>query len=120
MPQRRIPYRLETVRGTPIHVLGRTLVPVARVLSVTRPSATIHERGVEGGGLGVACVRPLRVVEVSGDQERVLPIQDLTARTIAAMALVAAAIALVSLVLIVTNRRTASGRGTDWEDKACH
>jgi uncharacterized spore protein YtfJ len=105
-----VPYRLETIRGTPIRALGRTLVPVARVTSVTRHGATIRARAVEGRGAGYVRVRPLHVIEMGGDRNVILPIRDLTARTIAAMVLAAAAIALVSFVLIVVNRLAASSR----------
>ncbi len=110
MAQSRAPYRLETVRGTPFRVLGRTLVPVARVTSATSHRATIRQRTIECRGSGIVRVRPLHVVEVQEGNDTILPVQDVTARTITAMLLVAAAIALVSLVLIAANRLTASSR----------
>jgi hypothetical protein len=110
MAQRRAPYRVETVRGTPIHVSGRTLVPVARVVSATSHHATIRRQTVEARGAGVVRVRPLHLVQVWEGDHGVLPVPDVTARTIAAMLLAGLAIALVSLVLIVANRLTAPSR----------
>lgn len=110
MAQRRAPYRVETVRGTAIRVSGRTLVPVARVVSAASHRATVRERAVEGRGAAIVRVRPLHLIELQGDHRAVLPIEDLTARTIAAILLAAAAVACLSLVLIATNRFAASSR----------
>jgi hypothetical protein len=110
MTQSGIPYRLETIRGTPIRVLGRTLVPVARVISVTRHRATIREHAVGGRGSGYVLVQPLHVIDVHGDRDLILPIPDLTARTVACMALTAAVISLVSCILIAANRLAGSSR----------
>jgi hypothetical protein len=113
MAQRRAPYRVETVRGTEIRASGRTLVPVARIVSATSHRATVRQHAVEARGAGIARVRPLHLIELQGDHGVVLPIEDLTARTIAAMLLAAAAVAFVSLVLIVMNRFAASSRRAD-------
>ena len=110
MTQSGIPYRLETIRGTPIRVLGRTLVPVARVVSATRHRATIREHAVGGRGSGYVHVQPLHVIEMRGDRDLILPIRDLTARTVAPMVLAAAVISLVSFILIAANRLAASSR----------
>jgi hypothetical protein len=101
---------VETLRGTPIHTMGRTLVPVARVISTATHRATIRQHTVEGKGSAIVQVRPLQLIELRRDQDIVLPIQDLTARTIIAMALMAVAIALVSVAFIAANRLTASSR----------
>ena len=110
MTHNRSPYQVHTVRGTPIHALDRTLVPVARVISATRHRATIRERAIEGRGSAIVRVRPLHVIEAHGDSNTVVPILDVTAHIIAAMVLAATGVALISLALIVANRLTASNR----------
>jgi uncharacterized spore protein YtfJ len=104
------PYRREIVRGTPIHIQGHTLIPVAQVVSLVRHRATIHDREIEGRGSGFVHVQPLHVIEVHEGRNRVLPVRDVTAQVIGQMALAAAIISLVSLVLVVANHRAKTHR----------
>jgi hypothetical protein len=110
MAQSRAPYRAETIHGTPIQVLDRTLIPVARVTSVTRHRATIREHSIEGTGSAIIRVRPLCLIEAHRDDDMVFPIQDITARTVSAMAWAAIAVALISLLLILTHRLSAQNQ----------
>jgi hypothetical protein len=106
----RSPYSREIVHGTPIHALGHTLIPVARIASLVRHRAIIRDRRIEGKGSGFARVQPLHVIDVWEGGNRVLPVRDVTAQVIGHMALTAAIISLVSLVLIIANLQAAMRR----------
>ncbi len=103
------PLQIETVRGTPVRVHGRTLTPVVRVLSVLGHQGTVRERSVEGSGWGVALVKPLQVIEQRDGKETVHPIPDATAAALRQMALVSLLVSVVSLVLIAVNRAVRDG-----------
>ena len=108
------PFQVRTVRGTPIQVYGRTLTPVARVVSVAKHRGTIRQGQVEGAGGGVAYVRPLALIEADDPsaqdgEGRTVPIPDTTAtvlRQMATMALVlpALCIAVASIARWIRNR----------------
>jgi len=88
------PFQVQTVRGTPIQVYGRTLTPVARVASAIQHRGTIRQGQVEGAGWGVAYVQPLAVVEtkdpLAQDADvRTVPIPDATAAVLRQMAMMA-------------------------------
>lgn len=98
------PITIERVRGTRIEFYGRTLTPVARVVSAIRHRGTIKETGIEGRGGGVAFVIPLEVVEEYNGQVRILPIKDATCSVLRQMAIVAALTPVVAIVLVLINR----------------
>jgi uncharacterized spore protein YtfJ len=98
------PVAVETVRGRPVEVYGRTLVPVARVVSTRGRQGTIRQARVEGSGWGTALVRPVEVIEESAEGVRVLPIYDQTRAVLRQMALVGAAIPLLAVALVLFNR----------------
>ncbi len=86
-----------TVFGDPVHVNGRTIIPVARVrygfgFGMGRNSEkerNEEETAVGGGGGGGLSIRPVAVLEISDKETRVRPIVDLTRLALAGMALVA-------------------------------
>ncbi|MBN1640645.1 MAG: hypothetical protein JXA09_05360 [Anaerolineae bacterium] len=94
------PHRVVTCQGEPVRVLGRTLTPVARVLSRARHHGTVREHAVDGHGWVTVHARPIRVIETHEGQERVLAIPDATRAAILQMALVSLAVSLASIALI--------------------
>ena len=86
-----------TVFGDPVHVNGRTIIPVARVrygfgFGMGRNSEREREEeeaSVGGGGGGGLSIRPIAVLEITEKETRVRPIIDLTRMLLAGMALIA-------------------------------
>jgi hypothetical protein len=108
------PFQVKKVRGTPIQVHGRTLTPVARVVSAVQHRGTIRQGQIEGMGWGMAYVQPLAVIEsedplAQDGDGRMVPIPDATAtvlRQMAVMALVipALCLAVASIARWIRNR----------------
>lgn len=98
------PFRIETVRGTPIRVYGRTFTPVARIASLAQHQGTIRQQQVEGTGWGMAYIRPLTIIEAKaplaqdGDV-RTMPIPDTTATVLRQMAVMALVIPAMCMVV---------------------
>jgi uncharacterized spore protein YtfJ len=93
------PFRIETVRGEPYHVDGRTLIPVARIMIFGKARGTIGAHGVSGWGGGLVQVTPLSILEQTADGERSIPIVDATAT--ARRGLLGAALATVLLFTVI-------------------
>jgi uncharacterized spore protein YtfJ len=77
---RRGPWRVEMIRGEPYRAGGRTLIPVAQVISFGRARATVGTRQIGGWGAGFAHLRPVAVEEETAEGVRHIPIADPTAR----------------------------------------
>ncbi len=103
------PVRVSILRGNPLRVLDRTLVPVARLIPPHGHRGTIRRESVEGTGWRAEFVRPLAVLEDRAGMAHVLPIPDRTGTVLWQMALVALVIPIVAMMLIVANR-SAKGR----------
>ena len=99
------PLQVKTVRGTPIRVYGRTLTPVARVVSAVRHRATIRAQSYDGVGWGAAWVEPLAVIEQDGSRTRTVLIPNVTATVLRQMAVVALALPALCLAAISIARR---------------
>ncbi len=86
-----------TVFGDPVHVNGRTIIPVARIrygfgFGMGRNSEREREEeeaSVGGGAGGGLSVRPVAILEITEKETRVRPIVDVTRMLLAGMALVA-------------------------------
>jgi len=66
------PLQVKTVRGEPIRVGDRTLIPVVRVVSFGKARATIGQSEYGGWGVGFAWVRPVAMlVETPQGQQRI-------------------------------------------------
>jgi uncharacterized spore protein YtfJ len=87
--------RVKVVRGDPYYVDGRELIPVVRVVSFGKATATIGTRQVGGRGGGFVWVKPLAVLEVTPTGERRIAIQRGTAAAARGMLAAAISIALV-------------------------
>ncbi len=88
---------VRTVFGDPLQVDGRTIIPVARVqygfgFGAGRSSEKEKEEeesGEGGGGGAGVSIRPVAVLEISGQDTKVKPIIDVTRLALAGMMLVA-------------------------------
>jgi hypothetical protein len=88
-------FRVETVHGEPYEVGGRRLIPMARIASFGKASATIGTRQVSGRGGGFVQVTPLAVVEETPEGEHRIAIADRTSQAVWNLAMAAVAIVLV-------------------------
>lgn len=77
--------RIETVRGEPIRVQGRTLVPEARIVSFGRARGNIGSRRISGWATGFAHVTPLAMIEDSDEGEQRIATTDATTTALAGM-----------------------------------
>lgn len=91
--------RVRTVRGDPIFAGGRELIPVARVISFGRASATVGSGRVAGRGGGFAWVKPLAVLEVTEAGERRIDLRDESAEAVRGILAAAVAIGLLCTVI---------------------
>jgi hypothetical protein len=104
------PFRIETVQGGPYHVGGRTLTPVARIVSYGKAKGTIGTHRIGGWGFGLARVIPQAVLEKTDDGERAIAIVDVTAEALRGMFVTALAITVVFAALRwVVRRRHRAG-----------
>jgi uncharacterized spore protein YtfJ len=93
------PFRIETVRGQPIHVGERTLIPTARIVSFGKARGTVGADRIGGWGGGFAWITPLAIVEKTAEGERCIPIAGET--TSALRGLLGAAVATTLFFTVV-------------------
>ncbi len=105
--QRRL--RIETVRGQPYSVGGRTLTPVARVVSFRRARGTIGRERIGGWGVAYARITPLAVEESAGGERRVA-IRDATTGALARLLAGAVAVLLFFQLIRRLARRARADR----------
>lgn len=87
---------VRTVFGEPFQVDGRTIIPVAKVqyglgFGMGRKEKEKDEAGAGeggGGGAGVS-IRPIAVLEITGQETKVKPVVDVTRLALAGMLLAA-------------------------------
>jgi uncharacterized spore protein YtfJ len=84
---------VKTVFGDPLHIDGRTVIPVARIrygfgLGMGHGGKQ-EATGEGGGGGGGMTARPVALIEISGDDVKVKPIPDVTRLALMGMAVVA-------------------------------
>jgi uncharacterized spore protein YtfJ len=70
------PLQVKTVRGEPIRVDDRTLIPVVRVVSFGRARATIGRTRHGGWGAGFVSIRPVALLEETAHGQRRIQIAD--------------------------------------------
>jgi hypothetical protein len=97
-------WKSETVRGTPIEAYGRTLTPVARVLSAVQHRATITADRADSYGWGIAVTQPLYLVEERDGTTRTHPIPDPTLTALRQMAVVALVVPALCAAVIAFAR----------------
>jgi hypothetical protein len=97
--------KTETLRGRPLEVEGRTLVPIARRISGAWQQAVIGKRRLSGRGGGFVRLRPLALAEREGEEERLIPIPDRTGQTLLGILAVAVIVPLLLGVAVRLARR---------------
>ncbi len=102
-------FRVKTVRGEPYAVGGRVLIPVARVISFGKASATVGATQVSGRGGGSVWVKPLAVLEVTPNGEHRIPLHDSSAAAVRSMLAVAMVVAVFSGAVRLLARRMRKG-----------
>jgi CubicO group peptidase (beta-lactamase class C family) len=100
------PRMTKIVKGDPIQVGGRQLVPLVRVTSRMRRRAFVGSGSVRGGGWGFVHMRPVAIVDRSGAGEHRLRIPGGTGRWVAWLSLVLFVVPLVAVLLISLARRS--------------
>lgn len=93
------PFRVQTVQGEPYDVLGRSLVPVARIVSFGKGRASIRRDRVRGWAGGFCQVLPLAVIEESEQGERYIAISDSTGTVLRGILAAAAAMTLLFMAI---------------------
>ena len=88
------------MRGTPIAVDGRVLVPEARVTTLTLREATFGTRRTRVAGMQFSRVRPTALIERTLDGERTHRIEDVTGRALLALGIAAVAAPVILSVLV--------------------
>jgi uncharacterized spore protein YtfJ len=96
---------VDKVRGEPIQVYGRVLIPVARIVSIVRRRGTIGTNQVSGGAGGYVYAKPVEVIEELDGDVRVLPIEDPTGTSLFQMAIIATLIPLFAGILVFLSRQ---------------
>lgn len=107
------PLRVQTVRGEAYDVLGRSLIPVARIVSFGKGRATLRREGVQGWAVGFGQVVPVAVVEKAGNGERHIAITDVTSIVLRWMLAAAVAVTLLFMALrrLASRFRRREGQG---------
>ena len=88
---------VRTVFGEPFQVDGRTIIPVAKVqygfgfgVGRSKEKEKEDEESGEGGGGGAGVsIRPIAVLEITGQETKVKPVVDVTRLALAGMLLAA-------------------------------
>lgn len=104
MIDRQGPLRMRIIHGEPVHVLGRTLTPIARIISGGEHEGTVRPGHVNGEGWAMASIKPLKVIEECDGRTRTLPIPDVTGEALRRMLIISVVVAVVSTVFIIINR----------------
>ncbi len=102
---RRRPTLVETVEGKAIHIGGRELIPVVRLVTYTRRQALVGTGQLSGRGWGFVRMRPIAILERSEAGERRIPIRDKTAQMFSGLILAAFIIPLLLAVAVRLARK---------------
>ena len=95
------PVRISVVRGEPITVYGRTLTPVAKVVSGGGHTGTVRESHVEGYGWAFARIKPSHLAEERDGDISTIPIPDATSETLYKLAILAIVVTIVSMIFVL-------------------
>jgi uncharacterized spore protein YtfJ len=89
------PLQVKTVRGEPIQIGDRTLIPVVRVVSLGQARATIGRSRYSGWGWGFTWVRPVAMLVDTPQGARRIRIVDGTSVAVRRLVWLAAGITAV-------------------------
>jgi hypothetical protein len=95
------PVRVTVIQGDPISVYGRTLTPVAKIVSGGGHEGTVREHRVEGWGWAFAHIKPLHIIEERNGETDKLLIPDATGEALRKMAILSVVVTVVSMILIL-------------------
>jgi len=88
------------IKGEPIRVGARELVPVVRVTRRVERRAYVGADGVAGQGRGFVRLHPVAVVERSTTGERRFALRDRTVHTLIGLFLIALLVPLLAMVIV--------------------
>lgn len=93
-------WKTELIRGDPLHVGERQLIPIVKVRSIVRRRVTFGTHASNGAGGGLVWLQPVAVIErrSDGSEER-FPIPDEAGMAIRMMLLGALALPILYLFI---------------------
>jgi hypothetical protein len=95
------PWKTELIKGEPIQVGQRQLIPVVRMRSTVRRQVTFGTQESSGGGGGLVWLQPVAVIERRPDgSEGHIPIIDASGMAIKGMLIGALALPLLYLFVV--------------------
>ena len=97
--------RTELVRGQPLAVNGRRLVPLVRRTSGLHRQARFSQQSTSAGGGGFVLLHPVGLVEQRGEQEVLIPVPDKTTQALLGMLAVGVVMPLILAVGTWLSRR---------------
>jgi len=107
------PVHIQTLEGEPIAIGETTLIPQAQLITLGRRRGSVTKSGFGGWGWASALLIPKAIIEERGGSKRRIPIPDRTARALLSIALVALAVALLSILVGVLVQSLSTERGGD-------
>lgn len=103
-------FRVRTVRGDAVHVSGRKLIPVARILSYGRARGTLGTARLGGWAGAITQIKPVAVIFEEDGEEQRIAITDATRRALWGIWGSGIALTLVLFIIRCLARRTARPR----------
>ncbi|MCP4540504.1 MAG: hypothetical protein GY832_25485 [Chloroflexi bacterium] len=98
--ERQNPLVTKIIKGEPIHVGERELVPLVRVTTYARRQAVVGSRQLSGQGWGFVHMHPVAILERRNGRERRIPIQDTTTQWLSGLLLAAFIIPMLLLLAV--------------------
>ena len=108
------PLHVRTLVGSPISAGGTSLVPEVQLVALDRRRGTVDRWGFRGWGWACVLLTPKAVIEHRGDRRQRIPVPDVTAQVLMAVAVLGLAVAVVCiLVQVLAQPSFLSGKGGD-------
>lgn len=105
--------RLQSLEGSPITVGETTLTPQAQLVSLGRRRARVTPKGFGGWGWVRGLLIPRAIIEERKGRTRRLAIPDRTGQALLTMAILALAVALLSILVQMLIQPLAAGAKGD-------
>jgi uncharacterized spore protein YtfJ len=96
----------QIIEGKPIHVEGRTLIPVVRFRRVVRRLAVVGQERLAGYGWSGTDLKPVAIIVRGPEGEHRIPIPDHAERTRVLSLFVALLVPLITLLIAWAVRQT--------------
>jgi hypothetical protein len=97
--------RTELVRGEPLQVNGRRLVPLVRRTSGVHRRARFGQQSTSAGGGGFVLLHPVGLVEQRGEKEVLVPVPDKTVQALLGMLVAGIVLPLILAIGVRLARR---------------